>query len=130
MTTEGPIVFLCHTKEHAEKASALYDDLLAAGARPWLDARSMALGDHWRHAIPKAIQEADVFVPLLHTAFDRRGYVQEEVHCALETLRRLPPGRGFVVPFLLEPWIQLPDCKDHVWSYDFVMTRTSNPAIG
>jgi hypothetical protein len=103
-----PSVFLCHSKEDSEKAKVLFRRLKAVGMNPWLDKFNLVLGDEWESEIKKAVHQADAFVVCLRPGFDEIGFRQKEVRWAREALQLRPPGRGFIIPFVLEP-CSMPD---------------------
>lgn len=106
-----PKVFICHSKKDASTAEELFQHLSAAGAEPWLDKKNLVLGDDWEREVIKAVAAADAFVVCLRPGFDDIGFRQKEVRLAIEALKLRPPGRGFIIPFVLEP-CTLPDwCK-------------------
>lgn len=106
-----PKVFICHSKQDTARAEELYDELLGAGADPWVDKKKLVLGDAWELEIKKAVAEADAFVVCLRPGFDEIGFRQKEVRWAVEAVELRPPGRGFIIPFIVEP-CPLPDwCK-------------------
>jgi hypothetical protein len=89
--------------------------------RPWLDQRSLALGDEWESEIKKAVVAADIFLVCLRPGFDGIGFRQKEVRWALEAVQLRPPGRGFIVPVIIKP-CELPD-----WCQPFHAGDTSKP---
>lgn len=103
-----PKVFICHANEDAKIARELYQHLTAAGADPWLDKKKLVLGDDWEREIKKAVAGADAFVVCLRPGFDDVGFRQKEVRWAIEALQLRPPGRGFIIPFIIEP-CEIPD---------------------
>jgi hypothetical protein len=105
---ERPKVFICYAKQDMTKASDLYDRLEAAGADPWFDKRKLELGDDWEQEIRKAVKNADVFVACLRPEFNDIGFRQKEIRWALDALQTRPPGKGFIIPFIIEP-CELPD---------------------
>ncbi|MBI2907478.1 MAG: TIR domain-containing protein [Chloroflexi bacterium] len=97
-----PKAFICHMKQDLAAAKKLSAELTAAGVDPWLDKEKLVSGDFYETEIKKAVHESDVFVPLLRPGFGGGvGFRHREVHWALEALESRPPGRGFIVPFLL-----------------------------
>jgi TIR domain len=100
-----PTVFICHAKQDSEKAREIFHRLRAKenGLDPWLDKVNLVLGDDWEAEIRKAVAHADCFVICLRPGFDDTGFRQQEVRWALDALRMRPPGRGFLIPFFLEP---------------------------
>ncbi len=110
---DRPKVFICHSSDDAAEADKLFRHLDMAGAEPWLDKRNLALGDDWESEIKKAVAQADVFVVCLRRGFDDIGFRQQEVRWAIEALQKRPPGRGFIIPFILEP------CELPAWCEPF-----------
>jgi hypothetical protein len=106
--TKRPNVFICYAHQDEMKARELFRRLRAAGADPWLDKYNLFLGDEWETEIKKAVLTADVFLVCLRPGFDEIGFRQREVRWAREALELRPPGRGFILPFILEP-CPLPD---------------------
>lgn len=106
-----PSVFICHAKQDSAAAEEIFRQLDEAGADPWLDKEKLVLGDDWEQEIKRAVASADAFVVCLRPGFHDIGFRQQEVHWAIEALQRRPPGRGFIIPFIVEP-CDLPDwCK-------------------
>lgn len=55
----------------------------------------------------------------LRPGFDDRGFRQKEVNLALDVLRSLPPGRGFIIPFVVEP-CKLPQWMGPIHAGDYL----------
>lgn len=104
-TGSHPRVFICYAKQDAEEADEVYLRLKATGADPWLDKRSLLLGDDWEAEIKKAVYSADVFVVCLRPGFNEIGFRQKEIRWALDALQMRPPDRGFIIPFLVVPCV-------------------------
>ena len=117
-----PVVFLCHAKEDAEKAKELFRRLRANGMDPWLDKYNLVLGDNWELEIKNAVLRADAFVVCVRRGFDDMGFRQKEIHWALEALKLRPPGRGFIIPYRLEP------CTLPEWLVPFHAGDDSSPS--
>lgn len=108
---QGPRVFICYAKEDAGKIDEVYRCLVDIGSDPWIDQHNLVLGDDWEHEIKTAVAKADAFVVCLRPGFDEIGFRQREVRWAIEALQLRPPGRSFIIPFILEP-CELPSwCK-------------------
>ena len=86
----------------------LYSYLKRAGAEPWLDKVNLVLGDNWERELKDAVLAADAFVVCLRPGFDEIGFRQREVRWAMEALELRPPGRGFIIPLIIEP-CELPE---------------------
>jgi hypothetical protein len=102
----GPRVFLAYVKEDSAAAERLFDELAAAGFRPWMDVRKLAPGQNWPRAIERAIDSSDFFVACFSDrAVGKRGGFQAEIRYALDCARRVPLEEIFMVP------VRLTDCK-------------------
>lgn len=100
----APRVFLAYAKEDAASVERLYDDLEAAGFRPWMDIRKLLPGQNWPRAIESAIENSDFFVACFSSAsVDKRGGFQAEIRYALDCARHLPLDEIFLVPVRLDP---------------------------
>jgi hypothetical protein len=96
-------VFICYCKQDYAQAQALYGRLSEAGVDAWIDRRKLVLGDDFEHEIKKAVIGADAFVACLRPGFDDIGFRQKEVRWGIEALQLRPPGRGFIIPFIIQP---------------------------
>ncbi len=121
LPVKKPSVFLCYANKDAEAANGLFDELASVGADPWLDKRKLVHGDDWEHEIKNAVAKADAFVACLTSGFDQIGFRQKEVRWALDALELRPLGRGFVIPFIIEP------CDLPEWSKRFHAGDLSKP---
>jgi hypothetical protein len=102
-------IFISYAKEDASAAERLHAELRAAGYRPWLDAHDLLPGQEWEREIEDAIKRSAAFVPLLSArSVTKTGFVQKEIRAALEVAERVPDGRVFVIPALLDD-CQVPD---------------------
>lgn len=107
-------IFLAHAREDKARIRELYAELEAKGFEPWLDEEDLRAGQVWKTEIPKAIQEAGVFVACLSSySVEKIGYVQNEFRLALSAFGERPPGAIFLVPVRLDdcevPDLQIPD---------------------
>ncbi len=104
-------VFICYARNDVEVATTMFLRLQKAGMEPWLDKFSLVHGDDWEEEINKAVFGADFFVPCLRPGFDRIGFRQQEIRWAISALQRRPPGKCFIIPYIVEP-CELPGwCK-------------------
>ncbi|HWB82988.1 MAG TPA: toll/interleukin-1 receptor domain-containing protein [Bryobacteraceae bacterium] len=98
-----PSVFIAYAKEDQPRAERLYDDLEAAGFRPWMDVRKLLPGQNWPRAIEHAIETADFFVACFsgHSVRKKGGF-QSEIRYALDCARLMPLDQIYVVPIRLD----------------------------
>jgi hypothetical protein len=102
-------VFICHANEDKEKASIIYKKLEAEGCRAWLDKENLRGGDDWDKHIQKTIKNIDYFLVLQSRALEDKleGYVNKEIHFALDRQRYFKAGIRFIIPLKIE------ECKLH-----------------
>ena len=100
----GPLrIFICHASPDKARAHALYTQLKAAGAQPWLDEEDLMGGQDWRDVIHQAVEQSDVvLVCLSRQSVEHAGFVKDEIGFALTHAERQPKGSIFVVPLRLE----------------------------
>jgi TIR domain len=96
-------VFLCHAAEDKADVRKLYKRLRLSGFVPWLDEEDLVPGQEWQAAIQLALSDsAAVIVCLSSRAILKTGYVQKEIHYALERAEEMPEGRVYIIPVMLE----------------------------
>lgn len=107
LTSEDvPTVFICHAGEDKHYAAQLYDQLRTEGLNPWIDKENLRGGDEWRHLIAKTIKTVDYVLVLQSNALARKqiGYVNKEIHAALDRQDECRRGIRFIIP------VQIEDC--------------------
>jgi hypothetical protein len=98
-----PRVFLCHAKEDAKHAEALYQSLKLEGFEPWYDQAKLVVGDNWENEIETAIEDTDFFAILLSkTAARKIGFINREINLAIQQYQRRPHGMAYLLPIRLE----------------------------
>lgn len=68
-------------------------ELRVEGFRPFLDIRSIALGDEWHTILESRVRQSNIFIPVIGPTTLESDYVKEEVEWALENeaARRIIP---------------------------------------
>jgi hypothetical protein len=103
METQQDIIFLSYAREDAEIAAKLYKDLSRAGHEVWFDKVSLQPGQRWKPEIKKNIRHSKYFVALLSSnSVSKTGYVQKELHEALEILDEHPESEIYIIPVRVE----------------------------
>ena len=98
-------IFLCHASEDKPAIRALYARLKEFGFRPWLDEIDLAPGVQWEPAIEAAVHASHVILVCISLASTTKtGFVQKEIHFALERALEMPEGAIYIVP------VRLTDC--------------------
>ena len=98
-------VFLCHSKADKAKVRELYRRLIADGFDAWLDEEKLMPGQDWDLEIRKAVRKAggcSYSLSLLNGSITKAGYVQKEIHFALDVADEQPEGAVFIIPARLE----------------------------
>lgn len=101
----GPTVFICHASENKYEAQILYNKFAAMGFKPWLDKENLRGGDEWDQVIKKAIKkEIDYLVVLQSSDLKKKvsGYVNKEIHMALERQDEFRRGIRFIIPATID----------------------------
>lgn len=95
-------VFLNHASEDRALVMPYVEKLRALGHEPWID-RTLLPGQDWNEEIQRAFRSSDVvLIFMTPRSVRKRGYVQREIHDAMERLKFLLPGDIGVIPLMLE----------------------------
>jgi hypothetical protein len=96
-------IFLSYAREDLEAVKFLYQELSAAGFKPWMDVEDLLPGERWELRIQEAIQDSDFFlVCLSENSTDKRGVFQKEIRAALEILQGMLDSDIYLIPVRLE----------------------------
>ena len=101
----APVVFLSHASEDKAHAQRLSAALEQNDISVWLDKDDLTGGDLWREMIRRAIEaEVDYVVIVQSENLIRKdvGFVNEEIHLALERQRQYRVGRKFIIPVTVD----------------------------
>jgi hypothetical protein len=99
----GAKVFLSYASEDFDHVADLYRYLRAVGCTPWMDKFDILPGQAWEQEIRSALERCDfAIICLSEHSVNKRGYVQKEVHRALELLDEVPEGEIFLIPARLD----------------------------
>ncbi|MFL6258326.1 MAG: toll/interleukin-1 receptor domain-containing protein [Thermoanaerobaculia bacterium] len=96
MNENAPSIFLSHAHEDKDFARRLAQDLVAAGARVWIDEAEILLGDSLIAKISEAIDVMDYLAVVLSPTSVQSEWVRREVEIALngeiagQTVKVLP----------------------------------------
>ena len=111
-------VFLSYASEDRERVSELYDRLKSDGYSPWMDAKDLLPGQHWKNHVEAAIRKSSaVVVCLSKSSVGRTGTIQRELKIALDVQKEKPEGQIFLIPALLEP-AEIPDPLHEIQAVD------------
>ncbi len=96
-------IFLSYAREDKQRVEAIYQQLAAAGFKPWMDTKDILPGERWQHRIQNAIQQSHLFLACLSTqSVNKRGFVQKELKTALDILQGMLDTDIYLVPVRLE----------------------------
>ncbi|MBN8582437.1 MAG: TIR domain-containing protein [Anaerolineae bacterium] len=99
----SPKIFISYAKEDLEAAKRLFDDLLHAGAEPWLDKENLLPGQRWDVVIEDSIRSSQFFIVVLSTrTVSKKGFIQKELRIALDYLDEFPETEIFIIPIRIE----------------------------
>ena len=79
--------FIAHAYRDAGLAEQLYE-VLRPRSRPFLDGRSLLLGDDWDLMLPRAQADSKVTVVLISQSTDKAYYQREEIANAIAMARK------------------------------------------
>lgn len=109
-------VFLCHASEDREIVRKVHKRLNEDGIYAWVDKENLLPGQDWRLEITKAVRNSDVVLVFLSKhSVEKKGFVQKEIKLALDEAEKLPEGKIFIVPILLEECVVPERLKNFQW---------------
>lgn len=106
-------VFLIYAREDLDAARQLAGELREHGFTPWLDVDEIAPGQVWKKAVIRALEESAVALVLVSKHLTKKGFVQEELKVALDTLQEQDRDISPVVPVRLDE-TEVPESLSHV----------------
>jgi hypothetical protein len=96
-------IFISYVREDSPRVEKLYLRLREEGFLPWMDKFDLLPGDVWARAIEWAMNSADFFLCCLSSSSVRkRGFVQQEIHKALDIWHEKLEDDIYFIPVLLE----------------------------
>lgn len=95
-------IFINHASQDKALVMPYCQKLKALGFEPWIDKRILP-GQDWDEEIQRAFNAADVYLIFMTPrSVNKRGYVQREIHDALDKQRYNLPGDIGLIPLMLE----------------------------
>ncbi len=103
MSTDFPLLFFSYSRADAGFVIRLARDLRDAGVNLWIDKLDISPGEHWDHAVEKALQTSSAVLLVLSPSSVGSTNVMDEVSFALDKHKRVVPVlfRSCDVPFRL-----------------------------
>jgi hypothetical protein len=95
-------IFLSYAPDDREMVEDLYQKLLSAGFKPWMDDMDILPGENRLEKIRSAIERSDFFLACLSAnSTDKRGGFQRELKFALDVWEEMPPNKIYLIPIKL-----------------------------
>ena len=100
-------VFISYVREDKHEIDRIVDDLKARRVKVWVDRERIGPGERWEIKIRTAIERGASFLACFSSAFFNRdrSYMNEELHLAIDELRKRPIERKWFIP------VRLSDCS-------------------
>ncbi|HKR06026.1 MAG TPA: TIR domain-containing protein, partial [Bacteroidia bacterium] len=97
-------VFISYLKEDYNHIKRIIKKLELSGINVWLD-KDMLPGVDWKLAIKRAIEDGVYFIACFSSTLEKRrnnkSYMSEELHIAIEQLRKMPEDIIWFIPVKL-----------------------------
>lgn len=95
-------VFIIYAKEDADIAKSISSQLHKAGLKPWLDVERILPGQNWKDTIKNELSKSAIAVLLVSKNTNKRGFVQEELNLAYNTLKQRVTDISPIIPIRLD----------------------------
>jgi len=95
-------VFIVYAREDLETARDLAKQLESRGFNPWLDVDQVVPGQVWQSAVLNALEQSAAALVLVSKNLSKKGFVQQELKTALDTLRDPEKDVSPIVPVRLD----------------------------
>jgi hypothetical protein len=102
MSSNESRVFLSYARPDEKLVADVYRRLVAKGIDVWFDKESIKAGEEWEPTIKKALRSAKLVLVFLskHTT-TRDGFLNKEIHEALQVWDEKAPGKIYLIPVRL-----------------------------
>lgn len=98
---EQNLIFISYTKADLERVSPYYTALKSSSYQVWIDIHDIKGGQNWDFEITKATDRAIIIVAFVSkNSIDRRGYIQKEMHLAIDKYKEKLVGDIFLIPVM------------------------------
>lgn len=96
-------VFVSYVRENLEDVQRICNVLRKNGIEVWLDRKDIDPGKVWKQAIRDGIRNGLFFLACFSKEYNEREetYMNEELHLAVELLRKKPYNSGWLIPVKL-----------------------------
>ena len=94
---------MSYSRNDQEKVEEIYDKLLSAGFKPWMDTKDILPGEKWEPAIQKAVKNSKFFIACLsQNSVTKRGFLQKEFTTALTITEEKLEDDIYLIPVRLD----------------------------
>ena len=110
-------IFFSYARDDQDTVKLIYKRLQNEGHNPWMDLFDILPGENWEQCIRSAIKRADFFIIFLSNhSVNRRGFLQKEIHMALDVWEGMLRSDIYLIP------IRLSECliPDELSSFQWV----------
>lgn len=106
-------VFLIYAREDLASAQKIAERLRHHGFKPWLDVEELDPGQVWQKAVIRALERSAAAVVLVSEHLAKRGFVQQELRVALDTLQAKGEDATPIIPVRIDD-SPVPEALSHI----------------
>lgn len=101
-------IFLSYARADEEYVESLYNKLVKAGYKPWMDTKDLLPGERWEISIKRAMKKSAFFLACLSkNSVSKRGFLQKEIRYAMDVMEGMLDEDIYLIPVRLE------ECEVH-----------------
>jgi len=105
----GRFVFLSYSHKDIGIVKKINKYLKKKGINTWFDKDRLKGGHIWEDEIKKAINQCVLFVTFLsNNSVSSKGYFQSEAKAAQEVWEKIPEGRPYIIPVIIDDKVIIP----------------------
>jgi hypothetical protein len=106
-------IFIIYAREDLDTARRLTAELRERGYNSWLDVDEITPGQFWQRAVLNALEESAAALVLVSGNLKKKGFVQQELKAAFETLPEREKDVSPMVPVRLDD-SPIPEYLSHI----------------
>jgi hypothetical protein len=108
-------VFISYASSDKARVRPVYDWLKGQGVNVWIDFDRLMPGQNWDFEIKRAIEKSCIVIFFISkNSVEHRGYVQREIHIALDRLPEKLVDDVYIIPVMLDDGLEIPDKVRHI----------------
>lgn len=102
--------FISYTTKDRDRIEPYIRAITDNGFGVWVDYLNIKPGQNWKIEISRALDKADfVVIFISNNSIDRTGFVQKEIHIALDKYQERIYGEIYIIPVLLDEIDAIPE---------------------